>query len=212
MPFMVVRSGVRCIDGICVCGPDNWTFFGTPLFWSYWDLLSGPRSGRICAEYLGAAVGPPWLVTEAPDHQQTIKHLTSDSSRVRLVAADFSSALAYSLIYLLKRMGLKLHPCLTPRPGGKKSVFFANFNHTLVVCVHGFYNIVCFPTTPHSINLYSRPSIQSMRRLYLCFGLFVCQLVCAGWICDLSYSNLVKSQFDIYSVHCSRWGKVPVCW
>ena len=28
--------------------------------------------GRICAEDLGAAVGPPWLGTEAPDHQQTV--------------------------------------------------------------------------------------------------------------------------------------------
>ena len=28
--------------------------------------------GTICEEYLGAAVVPPWLVTEAPDHQQTV--------------------------------------------------------------------------------------------------------------------------------------------
>ena len=27
---------------------------------------------RICAEDLGAAVGPRWLSTEAPDHQQTV--------------------------------------------------------------------------------------------------------------------------------------------
>ena len=27
--------GQRCLDGICICGPGNWTFFGTPLFWSY---------------------------------------------------------------------------------------------------------------------------------------------------------------------------------
>jgi hypothetical protein len=26
----------------------------------------------ICAEDLGAAVGPHWLGTEAPDHQQTV--------------------------------------------------------------------------------------------------------------------------------------------
>jgi hypothetical protein len=26
----------------------------------------------MCAEDLGAAVGPPWLGTKAPDHQQTI--------------------------------------------------------------------------------------------------------------------------------------------
>ena len=32
----------------------------------------GPRSDRICAEDLGAAVGPPWLGTEAADHQQTV--------------------------------------------------------------------------------------------------------------------------------------------
>ena len=45
--------GQQCLDGICICGPGN-------------------RSNRICAEYLGAAVGPPWLGTEAPDHQQTV--------------------------------------------------------------------------------------------------------------------------------------------
>ena len=47
--------------------------------------MSGPRSDRICAEDLGAAVGPPWLVTEAPDHQQT-----ADSSTVRPGAACLS--------------------------------------------------------------------------------------------------------------------------
>ena len=26
----------------------------------------------VCAEDLGAAVGPPWLVTEAPDNQPTV--------------------------------------------------------------------------------------------------------------------------------------------
>ena len=35
-------------------------------------VLSGPRSDRICAEDLGAAVGPTWLGTEAPDHQKTV--------------------------------------------------------------------------------------------------------------------------------------------
>ena len=44
------------------------------------------------------------------------RHLTSDSCRVRLGAADISSARANSFIYMLKRVGLKLHPCLTPRP------------------------------------------------------------------------------------------------
>ena len=46
------------------------------LFWNniifVLDLLSGPTSGRIAVEDLGAAVGPPWLVTEAPDPQQTV--------------------------------------------------------------------------------------------------------------------------------------------
>ena len=51
------------------------------------------------------------------------RHLTSDSSRVRPGAAEFSSARANSLIYMLKRVGLKLHPCLTPRPCVKKCVF-----------------------------------------------------------------------------------------
>ena len=67
----VCALGQRCLDGICICGPRNWTFFGTPLFFCL-ILLSVPGSDRICAEDLGAAVGPPWLVTEAPDHQQTV--------------------------------------------------------------------------------------------------------------------------------------------
>ena len=79
---------------------------------------------------LRAAVGPPWLVTEAPDHQQ------KESSRVRPGAADCSSARANSLIYMLKRVGLKLHPCFTPWPCRKKSVCFLPFltRHLLFVC------------------------------------------------------------------------------
>jgi hypothetical protein len=42
--------------------------------------------------------------------------------------------------------------------------FFANFNHTLVVCVEGFYNAVCF----------------SLNTTFLCIGLFVCRLGYAG--------------------------------
>ena len=32
-----------------------------------YSFFPGPRAGRICAEYIGAAVGPSWLVTEAPE-------------------------------------------------------------------------------------------------------------------------------------------------
>ena len=76
--------------------------------------------------------------------------LFSNSFKLSLMpgAAEFSSARANSLIYMLKRVGLKLHPCLTPRPCVKKCVCFANLNRTLVVCVHGFYNAVCF--TPNT--------------------------------------------------------------
>jgi hypothetical protein len=79
------------------------------------NFLSGPRSDRICAEDLGTALGPPWLGTEATDHQHTVsRHLTSDCSSVRPSAADCSSALANSLTYMLMSVGLKLHPYLTP--------------------------------------------------------------------------------------------------
>ena len=56
-------------------------------------LATGPLflSDRICAEDLGAAVGPPWLGTV------NSRHLTSNSSKVRLGAADCSCALANSV-------------------------------------------------------------------------------------------------------------------
>ena len=151
--------GQWCLDGICICGPGDWTFFGTPLFLSYWDLLSGPRSGRIYAEYLGVAVGPPWLVTEAPDQLQTVDiwlQILVGWGRVLQ-----TSARANSLIYMLKRVGLKLHPCLTPRPRGKKCVCFLPILITHLLFVYmDFIMLYVFPPTPLSINLYSRPSCQ----------------------------------------------------
>ena len=47
-------------------------YFGLTEIYCQGPGLSGPRSGRICAEDLGAAVDPPWLVTEASDHQQRL--------------------------------------------------------------------------------------------------------------------------------------------
>ena len=71
--------GQRCLDGICICGPGDWNIISFVLLKfsvrtqvCQGPGLAGPRSYRICAEYLGAAVGPPWLGTEAPDHQQTV--------------------------------------------------------------------------------------------------------------------------------------------
>ena len=55
---------------ICICGPGNLTFFGP---FSLTEIYcQGLGLTEYCAEDLGAAVGPPWLGTEAPDHQQTI--------------------------------------------------------------------------------------------------------------------------------------------
>ena len=73
---LLCALGQQCLDGICICGPGNWTFlehhyFGLTEIYCQGPGLSGPRSDRICAEDLGAAVGPPWLGTEEPDHQQT---------------------------------------------------------------------------------------------------------------------------------------------
>ena len=65
------------------------------------------RRSRCCCR--------PFLVGDSSTRSSAnSKHLTSDSSRVRPGAADCSSALANSLIDMLKRVGLKLPPCLTP--------------------------------------------------------------------------------------------------
>jgi hypothetical protein len=33
--YSLCAVGQQCLDGICICGPGDWTFFGTPLFLSY---------------------------------------------------------------------------------------------------------------------------------------------------------------------------------
>jgi hypothetical protein len=96
------------------------------------------------------------------------RHLTSDSSRVRPGDADFSSARANSLIYMLKRVGLKLHPCLTPQPCVKKCLCFL-----LILTAHLLFVYMDFimsyilPSMPLSINLYSRPSCQIESKAFL---------------------------------------------
>ena len=49
-------------------------FVSTFVDWGDQSLVPniGEDARAICAEDLGAAVGPPWLGTEAPDHQQTV--------------------------------------------------------------------------------------------------------------------------------------------
>ena len=111
------------------------------------------------------------------------------------------------VLYMLKTLGLKLHPCLTPRPCGKICVFWDDFNRLFVYM--GFIMLYVFPPTPLSINLYGRPHAnivksffwnqQGMRRL--CFGLFLCQFECAGWIRGLSYANFTFAQYIV-------WGNV----
>ena len=105
----------------------------------------GPGLTRICEEDLGAAVGPPWL---------------EDSSRVRPSAADCSRALANLLIYMLKRVELKLHPCLTPQPCGRKCVFLLILTAHRWFVYMNFIMSYVFPPTPLSINLYSREPLR----------------------------------------------------
>ena len=99
----------------CIRGPGNWTFFGTPLFLSYWDLLSEPRSDRICAEDLGAVVGPPWLGTETPEHQQTVDIWLQ-------ILVGWGRVLQTVLVPLPMRWYICWRGCLTPCQCGKKYV------------------------------------------------------------------------------------------
>jgi hypothetical protein len=88
------------------------------------------------------------------------RHLTSDSSRVRPGAANYSSALDNLLIYMLKRVGLKLH--LIPQPCGKKCMRFL-----LILAAHllfWYMDFIMFMFSPnmtfHLFTVYSRPSCQ----------------------------------------------------
>uniref|UniRef100_A0A8C7PP54 RUN and FYVE domain containing 1 n=1 Tax=Oncorhynchus mykiss TaxID=8022 RepID=A0A8C7PP54_ONCMY len=63
---------------------------------------------------------------------------------------------------MLKRVGLKLHPCLSPRPCGKKCFFLPILTAHLLFVYMDFITLYVLPPTPLSINLYSRPSSISL--------------------------------------------------
>ena len=76
------------------------------------------------------------------------RHFTSESSRVRTGAGHCSSALANSFINMLKWVGLKLLPCLTPRPCRKKCVFLLILTaHLLFVYLDFIMSYVFSPNT-----------------------------------------------------------------
>ena len=62
---------------------------------------------------------------------------------------------------IVEELGLKLHPCLTPRPCGKKFVCLLPIltPHLLFVFIDFIMSYV-LPPTPLSIHLYSSPSCQ----------------------------------------------------
>ncbi|CDQ92793.1 unnamed protein product, partial [Oncorhynchus mykiss] len=99
------------------------------------------------------------------------RHLTSDSSRVRPGAADFSSARANSLIYMLKRVGLKLHPCLTPQPCVKKCVFLP------ILTAHLLF--VYISLSPLSQFLFDRPYSRKLEAEADQVGLQLAAKACA---------------------------------
>ena len=149
-------------------------FFGAPLIWCYWDLLSGPRSDRICAEDLGAAVGPPWLVTEAPDHQQTVDILQQ-------ILVEWSRVLRTVLVpsqicwYIWWRgWGLIQIPVSPHDPVCFLPILTA---HLLFVYMD-FIMLYAFPPTPLSINLYGRPSFFEINKAWEAFSfVLVCLFV-----------------------------------
>ena len=161
--------GQWCLDEICICGPGNWTFFGTPLFWSYWDLLSGPSSGRICAEYLGAAVGPPWLGIEAPDHQQTVDCWLQILLGWSRVMQTFLVPLLICWYISWRGWGLSCIP-VSPHDhvGRNVCVFLPILTTHLLFVYMDFIMLYVFPLTSlFFINLYSRPSFQIESKAFL---------------------------------------------
>jgi hypothetical protein len=163
---------------------------GTGLFWNtvIFDLLrftvSDQVSQNLCRRSRWCC-RPSLVGDRRTRSSENSRHLTWDSSRVRLDAADCSSALDNPLIHMLKRVGLKLHPCLVPpAPWKEMCVFIANFNRTLVVYVHGFCFSDVFPQHQYPKSFIAGPRAKLsrklflnqhiLRRLCLYFGLFVC--------------------------------------
>ena len=166
MYSFVCALGQRCLDGSCICGPSNWTFFGTPLFLSYWDSLSQ----NLCRR------SKSYLVEDRSTRSSAnSRHLTSDSSRVRPVLQNVLVPLPIRWYVCWRGWGLSCIPVSAHVCVERNVCFFAHFNHTLVVCVHEFHNTfpsICI-TDPHAkLSLKLFWNQQSMRRLHLFW--FVC--------------------------------------
>ena len=57
------------LDSICICCPGNWTFFWNTIIYV---LMRFTVRAKVWPNLCRRSVGPPWLGTEAPDHQQTV--------------------------------------------------------------------------------------------------------------------------------------------
>ena len=121
-----------------------------------WQNLN--RRSRCCCS-------PPWLMTEAQDHQKTVDIWLQILVGWGRVLQTFLVPTPIRLYICWRGWGLSCIPVSPHGPVGR-NVFFAYFNHTLVVCVHGFY-VVYFSPTQLSINLYSRPSCQIESKAFL---------------------------------------------
>ena len=93
---------------------------------------------RICA-----AVGPPWLWTEAPDHQQTdiwLQILIGGGRVLQTVLVP--SAIHWYICW--RGWGLSCIPVSPHGPVGRNLCFFGPNLTSRVVCVHIFYIFICF--------------------------------------------------------------------
>ena len=88
------------------------------------------RRSRCCCR-------PSLVGEEAPDHQQTV-----DIWLQILVRWDRVLPIPWYIFW--RGRCSNCIPVSAHGPVGRNLCFFANFNSTLVVCVHGFYNDVCF--------------------------------------------------------------------
>jgi hypothetical protein len=99
--FFLCAVGQRCLDGICICGPGDWTFFGTPLCFVLLRFTVRARVWQNLCKRSRCCCRPSLVDDRSTRSSANSSDLTSDYSRMRPGAADCSSARARSLIHTL---------------------------------------------------------------------------------------------------------------
>lgn len=161
--------GPFCLRRIYICDAGRWVIFEIQynILFSL-DVLSRPRFYEKLCKRSRCSYSTSLVGYNSARSSANSRHLISESSRVMPDVPGCSHVFANLVMYMFKRVGLKMHHCQTPRLWGMKSLCFLPIltAHLLLVCIEFMMSYVS-PPTPLSNYLYSKPSCQIESNAFL---------------------------------------------